>query len=486
MALLWEVFSSFAMHSDWRRQSWEFIDELGCRVQAVDGSIRKSTLENGLRVITQGLPGVRSTALGVLVDVGSANEPDHLAGISHLCEHLVFQGTSNRSALEISRLMDGAGGRVGGFTTRDYTCYFALVLGDYLTYAVDLLGDLLLNPVFPEDALAHQKGAVLCEIEAAADSPSALCHDLMKAIAWPDHPLGRPLTGTARTVGAIGREDLIYFLHDHYLPNRIIVSAAGALDHDDVVACVRDAFWRLLGERPPQPAPSLAVVQSGVRLRTHGGSQAYFSLAFEAPAYTAPERYMMHALAQVFGGGLSSRLFRSLREEQGWVFDVSASYQAYRDGGLFVVEGSTVPENLMPVLGRIYDSIEGLASWTEPIDADEMARFKTQLKAQILLAGEDTHSVMSRLATQELYFGHFETEIQTLVHLESIDEQSMERFLGPLLEAGLPRPALAVVAPDRPSCYDQNALEAFVAERRGNFSVKNQGQEHPPAVASIQ
>lgn len=403
----------------------------------------KTTLENGVRVVTQSMPGVRSAAIGVLVGVGSSNEPPSQSGIAHLCEHLVFQGTSNRSARDIALLMDGAGGQVGGFTGRDYTCYFAVVLDEHSTYAIDLLGDVLLNPVLSEEAIERERRAIGNEIRTLADQPERLAHQLMKARAWPEHPLGRPVTGDLESLETLTREDLIYFLQESYSPDRLVVAAAGRVDHRDFVAQARDAFWRLLSRNPlPRPAP--APGGSGVQVLEGNCHQAYFSLGIPAPAYDSDERYGVHLLCEVLGGGLSSRLFHVLRETDGSVYDISATYESFRSGGLIVLEGSTDPAILEEVVARALQVAVDLLTWREPLDAEEELRAKTRLRAQIALAGESPHSVMSRLLTQEFYLERHETEEEMAAAITEWSPTSLAR-LARSLAAGLHHLSLAVV-----------------------------------------
>jgi predicted Zn-dependent peptidase len=214
---------------------------------------QKSTLENGIRVLTETLPGHRSISMGILVDTGSSDEAPHQSGLAQLVEHAVFCGTSNRNAYQIARFMDEAGGHLGAFTARDFTCYAATVLDDYFTYALDLLNDILLNSVFPLESLEREKTAILCEIESAGDMPAERAHDLLKSFAWSDHPLGRSIAGRPDTIKLMTREDVVYYVHKHYSPDCIIIAAAGNVDHEDFVAQVRDAFWRKTGKRQPVP-----------------------------------------------------------------------------------------------------------------------------------------------------------------------------------------------------------------------------------------
>lgn len=407
---------------------------------------QKSTLENGLRVVTLANPAACSVTLGLLVEAGTRAEGAGQSGLAHLLEHMMFQGSSNRDAMEIARLMDGAGGRIGGFTSRDYACYFAQVLEEFVPYAIDLLGDVLLNSVFSEAALEREKHAILCEQQGSHDNPEQRTHELMRSLLWPDHSLGRPILGDQDNLQAARREDLIYFLHTHYQPNRMVIAAAGNLHHEDIVAQVRDAFWRLLGERPQLPgAPPVA--QRGLVIDPAPLSQTYFSLGLEAPPFASPHRYKAHLLNQILGAGISSRLFSNLREQHGLVYHVGSTYDAWRDAGLMTIEGSTTADSLTDALGHIFDELRHLISGQRPILEEELHRAKVRLRSQIKLAAEDTHALMSQLATQELYFGRHVGEAEVLEEIDAIDLDSLQRWLETSLAFGFDHCALAVTGP---------------------------------------
>lgn len=425
--------------------------------------VRSTVLDNGIRVATAAMPEVRSLALGVLVDAGPEDERPGEEGLAHLLEHLLFQGTASRSALDIARLMDGAGGQMGGFVTRDYTCFHATVLDDYRYHALDLLGDVLLNPTFPEEAVRRQQETVICEIEAALDLPAARARALVASRAWGDHPLGRPVAGTPASVRALTREDLIYFAHRCYTPDRIVVAAAGSLDHDDLVAQVRDALWRLLGEGRPRsrPAPRW---RGGLTVEEQRVAQCYFAVGIEAPPYAHQDRYPMHVLAQVLGGGVSSRLFRSLREERALVYDVGAEYSGYRDGGLLTVEGSTRAEYLQPALHLVMLELARLATVDSPVDDEELDRAVTQLTGRHLIASENSHVRMSRLATQELYFGRCLPDEEVLAAIRGVDPDHLRRAVRDWLLPGLGKPALAVVGPETTRSTSRSALGSLLGE----------------------
>lgn len=423
---------------------------------------RKTTLENGIRVLTEKLPGTRSVALGVLVDAGPRDEGPGQDGLAHLTEHLMFQGTGRRDAVQIARDMDVSGGQVGAFTTRDYTCYHATVLDDYLTYALDLFGDLLLNSTFPDEHLRREKQAILSEIAAGWDSPAERANNLLKAAVWPGHALGRPVAGTPETVSRLTREEVIYFVHENYLPGRLILAAAGSVEHDDFVAQVRDAFWRLLGGSR-LGVPSQPVRHGALRVESRPLSQVYFCLGLPAFAYVHADRYVLHALNSLLGGGISSRLFRRVREERGLAYHIGSEYHAYRDDGLLVIEGSTTPECLLPVLALTLGEVGRLVTGEEPAGEEELWKVKMQIRGQHLIGGESTHTRMSRLLTQEFYFGHALPADEVLAAVEAVDAAALGRLADDLFRDALGSPALAIVGPDASEHYDLGSLEDLVA-----------------------
>jgi predicted Zn-dependent peptidase len=408
-------------------------------------AVRKTVLENGVRVVTESMGGVRSVSIAVLVDCGSKEESVEQAGLAHLCEHLSFQGTSSRDAMQIARQADSFG-QVGGFTTRDYTCYFAATLDDYQFHALDLLGDVLLNSTFPDDCLSHEKQAILSEIERGADMPEQHVHDLAKRRAWPRSALGRPIAGDAATLVWHTREDLIYFFHRHYTADRMIVAAAGHLDHDDFVAQTRDAFWRLIGRSAPSPRET-PEFHPGVTIESTNSAQAYFCLTIPAPPYAAPDRYVTHVLNRILGGGISSRLSRKLREEAGLVYAVQSEYHAYRDAGMISVEGSTGAQHIAEAIAIVLATLGNLLSGQEPVDAEELWRAKTHMRVQHLTSSEDVHTRMCRLATQELYFeSHLDTH-RILAHIDAVELGHLTAFTRDYLSRQLSLAHLAIVGP---------------------------------------
>lgn len=429
-----------------------------CHPSAVrQDSYQRTVLDNGLRVVTDRMPDRQSIALAVLVGASPRDEAADLSGLAHLTEHMFFQGTSTRNARQIAELMDLAGGQFGGFTGRDYTCYTATVLDEHSTYALDLLGDLTLNCTFPLEALAREKEAIVCEIESGRDAPRDRIHGRLMEAVWPDHPLGRPIAGTPRSVRDLTREDVIYFFHRQYVPDRIIIAAAGQVEHEEFVGQVHDAFWRMLGQgsvnRPVPPTPRASTYVESLPV-----SQVYFSLGIPAYSYTHPGRYGLHVFNSILGGGGSSRLFRRLRVEHGLVYDIDSDYQAYEDAGLLVIEGSTTPDNLLGVLRLIARELASLALGDEPVREEELWKATQQIRRRHLLDTEQTGTRMGRLATQEFYFGRYLPAREILAEIEAIGPADLQSVIHATLGTGFQRATLAVVGPDAERLYPTELL----------------------------
>jgi predicted Zn-dependent peptidase len=423
----------------------------------------KTTLENGIRVITDTMDNVRSIAMGVLVDASPHDERPGEEGVAHLAEHLMFQGTSNRAAFEIASLMDMAGSSIGAFTSRDYTCYSATVLDDYRTYILELLGDMILNSVFPPANLESEKKAILREIAMSMDNPYERVSSLLRTTVWGRHPLGRAVAGTPDTVQKFIREDVIYFVHENYQPDRMIIAGAGNLIHEDFVAQVRDSFWRLSGQKESTPCPAPTYC-AGVTVEHLPVSLVYFSIGIQALPYTHPDRYALHILNSALGNGISSRLSRRLREERGLVYNIGSEYLAYRHGGLLTIEGSAAPETVLQVLALTLVELWRLITGDDPIVEDELLKAKMQIHGQHLIASEDSNTRMSRLATQELYFGRQIDADEILQQIEAIDEESIQKLCSDFLLENLARVSIAAVGPEQPEYYSLEKINALLED----------------------
>jgi predicted Zn-dependent peptidase len=315
------------------------------------------------------------------------------------------------------------------------------------------LGDILLNSIFPEEKLKTEKAAILHEISTSNDMPSKRINSCLKKYVWGNHPISQSVLGDPDTLRSLTREDVIYFTHTHYLPDRIIIAAAGNIDHHDFVAQVRDAFWRLMGksDSPEKFSPDF---KSGVVMEPMPVSQTYFSIGIRAGDYTHQDRYLWHILNKILGGGISSRLFRSLREEKGLVYNIGSEYQSFLDAGLLVVDGSTTPECIQPVLEHIFSELQNLAHSKSPISIEELWKAKMQIRGQHLISGENTNTCMSRLATQAFYFNRYIPDEEILENIDAVDKQNLQSFIGASLAGAIEKPAIAIVGPEQLTEYN--------------------------------
>jgi len=415
----------------------------------VTESYRKSVLPNGMRILTERMPHVRSVAVGVWVETGSRHEVESRGGVSHLIEHLVFKGTATRSAEAIARTMDSVGGQMDAFTTKENTCFYVQVLDEHLPLAVDLLTDILLHPLFDAEELEREKSVVLQEIRMVEDTPDDIIHDLFAAQIWGGHPLARPILGTRELVSGFHRDAIADYFGEEYVPPRIIIAVAGNVTHEQVVELFGKGFNGYT--RPARPRASEAVkLAPGINIVHKALEQVHLVMGFPGLAHAAPERYAMFVLNDVIGGSMSSRLFQEVRERQGLAYSVHSGVQAFMDTGLMYVYAATDVENFSKVLKSILKELRDVKK--HGVTEEELRRSKDHLKGSLMLSLESTSSRMNRLAKHELHLGSFLTidemlvsidgvrhdEVQALVSQVIDEEQLALTTLGPLDRRNLP------------------------------------------------
>ncbi len=365
---------------------------------------RKDRLPNGIVVLTERMPHVKSAAVGLWVRVGSRDEADPRAGISHFIEHMLFKGTERRSAEDIAKAIDAVGGTLDAFTSRESTCFYAKVLGEHLSLAVDLVTDLLLRPRLDPEDIERERQVVLQEIKMVEDDPGDLVHDLFAGALWGAHSLGRPVLGSRETLEAIDRKDIRAHLRDFYQPDRVILAAAGDVEHahlmDLLASATRGWEGRALPTNTATPVARTAVCRDG-----RDSAQVHLCLGVEGLPYAHPDRYALFLLNAILGSSMSSRLFQEVREKRGLAYSIYSYQQSYRDVGLFVVYAGTAPESYRQVLDLVWGECRRLRD--APMDVDEFRRAKEQLKGNLLLGLESTNNRMTRLAKMELYFGRY-------------------------------------------------------------------------------
>jgi len=362
----------------------------------------KSVLENGIRVLTHPMEGSRWAAIGILIECGTRDEAQGEHGLAQLTERVLFQGAGRRSGLEIAREIARTGGECGGVTSRDYTLCFARVGCENVGPALELLADVVQNPVFPAEDIEMEKRVILREMEMVRDTPARLAREQLLAGVWGEHALGRPVAGSPKALKRLDRNSIASFHERHYRPGRIIVSAAGPLSHESFVTRASDCFWRLKGETTPRlPNPGLwreATMRAALDSR-----QSYFCVGLPAAPCGHPGRHLFDLLDRVLGGGTSSRLYRRLRNELGLVYDVRSEYLSYRDGGMWMVEGTAAPEFEQQAVSAVLEQLEDLGD--RGVDEEELWIAKRKIHCRLAMGSQDPYRVMRRSATQETYFG---------------------------------------------------------------------------------
>jgi predicted Zn-dependent peptidase len=364
--------------------------------------IRMTTLPFGLRVLTETMTHVRSATIGLWCDVGSAAEPPERRGISHLLEHMLFKGTPDRTAREIAETMDAIGGELNGMTDKETTCFYAHVVDRHLPLAVDVLADMLQHALFAPEELRREKQVVLEEIKMYDDSPDEVIADRFARTLWRGSNLGDPTIGYARTVSSINREELLAWRQTRYTPSTVFVTAAGNVEHDRVVELVAEAFSSFSGSAVP-PAPERPRFTPGVDVTVDDTEQAYVLLGMPGLSMRDERRYTMAVLDTLLGGGMSSRLFQSIREERGLAYEISTFQQGYRDAGLFGVSAGCSPERVQECVDVVVAEIDRLLE--DGVREDEVVRAREHLKGNLTLALESTYNRMSRLARNHLVHG---------------------------------------------------------------------------------
>ena len=388
-------------------------------------NIHKTVLPNGIRVISEEMPYVRSVAMGCWVDAGSRREEDHESGISHFVEHMVFKGTANRSADEIAYSIDAIGGHLDAFTTKETVAFTAKVLDEHLPRALDVLSDLVLHPVFREEDIEREKGVVLEELKMEEDNPDYLIHEIFVSNFWKNHPLGRSIIGTEQTIGSFERPQLQSFFGRTYAPANLMVVAAGNQPHDDLVALVSERFGGLKpAEAPKQEAAPNS--RPSVTLRDKPSlEQVHLCLGVPSYPIAHPDRHAGYVLNTILGGGISSRLFLRIREHEGLAYAVFSDLGVFSDSGMLSVYAGTSIETARRVIDHILEEMKQLKE--TPVGSEELRRAKDYMKGSLTLSLESTSSRMSNLARQERYFQRFVSIDEVHEKIEQVDAAAIQQ-----------------------------------------------------------
>ncbi|MFC1560254.1 M16 family metallopeptidase [Candidatus Margulisiibacteriota bacterium] len=362
---------------------------------------KKTTLDNGLRIVTERIDTLRSISMGISVNTGSANESREISGISHLIEHMVFKGTPKRTAFQIANAFDSIGGRINAFTSKEMTFYYAVVLDKHFNIAVDVLSDILLNSLYDKKELETEKGVILEEVKMYEDSPDELIHDLFIETLFHGHPLGRPTIGSKESIKSMNRENIMQYLASFYCPDNMIISLAGDVHHDEVCGTLIPIFEKLKSCKketktlPPQ-------INKNMKLQHKKTEQVHMCIGTRGASQINDDRYTLALLDNVLGGTMSSKLFQEIREKRGLAYSVYSYLSSFRNAGLLTVYAGTSKKNFKKAVELIVEQLGKIKK--EGITKKELAGSKEHLKGSTVLGLESSQSRMSWLARSEFYY----------------------------------------------------------------------------------
>ena len=390
---------------------------------------RISTLPNGFRVATEHMPGLRSAALGLYLSVGARHERREQNGVAHFLEHMAFKGTSTRSAFQISESIEEVGGSLNAYTGREVTAYVARVLEKDVLLAIELLADIVLNSIYDPDELELERNVILHEIGEIEDIPEEVVFEALQSTAYPMQSFGRSIAGTAELVSGFERDDLLRFVREHYRPDRMVLAAAGSVEHRAVLEFASECFGELVGAQRPRIESSR--FESGEFRREKDIELAQFALAFEAPTLTDELTYASRVYAGALGGGAASRLFTEAREKRGLCYSISAQASPHSDTGMFVVHASTSEDNLGDLARLCIDEIRRS---TEDLAEKEVERARAQVRAGSLMAFESPVFRVERLGNSLSILGKVEEIDKIIAKFDAVSAEKTRSYARSLAE----------------------------------------------------
>ncbi len=413
-------------------------------------SVRLTTLDNGLRIVTDSMNTVETVSVGAWVDAGARHEHPSLNGISHMLEHMAFKGTKRRTARDIANQIEAVGGHVNAYTSREHTAYYAKMLKEDTPLALDIIADILQHSVMDNDELDRERAVILQEIHQSHDTPDDIVFDLFQETAFPGQAVGRPVLGTVDLVSGFTRDTLIDYMAAQYSPTSIVVSAAGNIDHDDFVAQASKAFSEL-------PATTDRKIEASTY---HGGDlrqsrdleQIHYLLGFNGFAYDDPDYYAGSIYATLLGGGMSSRLFQEIREAKGLVYSVYSFMSSFQDGGIFGIYAGTGEQEISEVVPLICNE---LIRSTKDISFEEITRARAQIKASILMSLESTSSRCEQSARQLLVYNRVIPVDEVIAKVDAVDEHAVMAAAARIISSPLTVTALGPI--DGLESYDTTA-----------------------------
>lgn len=386
-------------------------------------TVQTATLPNGFRIVTEYMPGLESAAIGIWVTAGGRHERPEQNGIAHFLEHMAFKGTETRSALQIAEAIEDVGGYINAYTSREVTAYYARVLRNDVGLALDVVADILRNPVFDPKEIEVERHVILQEIGQAADTPDDIIFDWLQEKAYPDQPIGRTILGETDRVSGFSKDDLATFVSEHYGPDQMILSAAGAVDHEAIVAQAEALFGDMIAR--PALIADAARFHGGESRKVKDLEQAHLALAFESPGYRDPNFYAAQVYSVALGGGMSSRLFQEIREKRGLCYTIFAQTGAYSDTGMTTIYAGTSGEEIKELTNLTIDEMKRAADEMSPA---EVARARAQMKAGLLMGLESPSSRTERLARMIQIWGEVPSLEDTVSRIDSVTTGDVRAF----------------------------------------------------------
>jgi predicted Zn-dependent peptidase len=386
-------------------------------------NIRRQKLPNGLTVITEQMQHIRSASIGIWLQTGSRDEDAEWNGISHFIEHMVFKGTKHRTAEEIARQVDSIGGNMDAFTAKECICFNVKVLDEHVPTALDILSDLVLNPVFDTSDIARERGVIMEEIKMDEDNPDYLVHEIFTQNFWKDHPLGKPILGTKETVKRFERTPVVEAYAHRFAPGNIIVSAAGNLNHEKFVELVTQQFEHMKPMSNGFHSSAPKIVSRIILRNKKALEQVQLCIGVPAHPIAHEKRHAGYILNTLLGGGMSSRLFQNIRERQGLAYSIYSDLNPYRDTGCLAVYAGTSLASASKVVQSVVSEFRSLK--TTPVPEEELKRSKAQLKGSLMLSLESSTARMSNLARQEMYFDRFYDLDELIERIEAVSAEDV-------------------------------------------------------------
>lgn len=386
-------------------------------------TVKLHTLSNGFRIVTEHMPGLQSASIGIWVTAGGRHETPKQNGIAHFLEHMAFKGTERRNALQIAEAIEDVGGYINAYTSREVTAYYARVLKNDVPLALDVIGDILLNPVFDQREIEVERGVILQEIGQALDTPDDVIFDWLQERAYPDQPMGRTILGPEERVKAFGRDDLSTFVGQHYGPERMVLAAAGGVDHDEIVKLAEQMFGHMTPGSDLIDTP--ARFAGGEYRQEKTLEQAHFALGLESPDYRSDDIYTAQIYSVALGGGMSSRLFQEVREKRGLCYTIYASAGAYADSGMTTIYAGTSGEQIADLAAITIDELKRAA---DDMSAKEIERARVQMKAGMLMGLESPSSRAERLARMVAIWGRVPGLEETVEKIDAVTNADVRKF----------------------------------------------------------